>query len=80
MVWSCTVCWLTSPSPAPSPSELMPCLAREGGCAVDLMVKGGSAQTTEGAIWQWRDDRGLWHPYNRIDSRIIEVGSPSLLG
>ncbi|ELK32574.1 Putative E3 ubiquitin-protein ligase TRIP12 [Myotis davidii] len=25
------------------------------------------------AIWQWRDDRGLWHPYNRIDSRIIEA-------
>lgn len=53
----------------------MPCLPREGIFAVDLMLKKGSAQTTEGAIWQWRDDRGLWHPYNRIDSRIIEVGS-----
>ncbi|XP_068440536.1 E3 ubiquitin-protein ligase TRIP12 isoform X5 [Clinocottus analis] len=52
--------------------ELMPCLPREGIFAVDLMLKKGSAQTTEGAIWQWRDDRGLWHPYNRIDSRIIE--------
>lgn len=56
-------------------SELMPCLPREGIFAVDVMLKKGSAQTTEGAIWQWRDDRGLWHPYNRIDSRIIEVGS-----
>lgn len=54
-------------------SELMPCLPREGIFAVDAMLKKGSAQTTEGAIWQWRDDRGLWHPYNRIDSRIIEV-------
>ncbi len=54
-------------------SELMPCLPREGIFAVDVMLKKGSAQTTEGAIWQWRDDRGLWHPYNRIDSRIIEV-------
>uniref|UniRef100_A0AAZ3SJ56 E3 ubiquitin-protein ligase n=1 Tax=Oncorhynchus tshawytscha TaxID=74940 RepID=A0AAZ3SJ56_ONCTS len=52
--------------------ELMPCLPREGIFAVDLMLKKGSAQATEGAIWQWRDDRGLWHPYNRIDSRIIE--------
>lgn len=54
-------------------SELLPCLPREGIFAVDLMLKKGSAQATEGAIWQWRDDRGLWHPYNRIDSRIIEV-------
>uniref|UniRef100_A0A3Q3WRW6 E3 ubiquitin-protein ligase n=1 Tax=Mola mola TaxID=94237 RepID=A0A3Q3WRW6_MOLML len=52
--------------------ELMPCLPREGIFAVDVMLKKGSTQTTEGAIWQWRDDRGLWHPYNRIDSRIIE--------
>ncbi|TNN28984.1 E3 ubiquitin-protein ligase TRIP12 [Liparis tanakae] len=53
--------------------ELMPCLPREGIFSVDVMLKKGSAQTTEGAIWQWRDDRGLWHPYNRIDSRIIET-------
>ena len=53
----------------------MPCLPREGIFAVDVMLKKGSAQTTEGAIWQWRDDRGLWHPYNRIDSRIIEVAA-----
>lgn len=51
----------------------MPCLPREGIFAVDIMLKKGSAQAAEGAIWQWRDDRGLWHPYNRIDSRIIEV-------
>lgn len=54
-------------------SELMPCLPREGIFAVDAMLKKGSAHTTEAAVWQWRDDRGLWHPYNRIDSRIIEV-------
>uniref|UniRef100_A0A8C8BHC4 E3 ubiquitin-protein ligase n=1 Tax=Otus sunia TaxID=257818 RepID=A0A8C8BHC4_9STRI len=41
--------------------------------AVDTMLKKGNAQNTDGAIWQWRDDRGLWHPYNRIDSRIIEA-------
>ncbi|XP_039768558.1 E3 ubiquitin-protein ligase TRIP12 isoform X8 [Ornithorhynchus anatinus] len=53
--------------------ELMPCLPKEGIFAVDTMLKKGNAQNTDGAIWQWRDDRGLWHPYNRIDSRIIEV-------
>ncbi|PIO15615.1 hypothetical protein AB205_0058710, partial [Aquarana catesbeiana] len=53
--------------------ELMPCLPKEGIFAVDTMLKKGSAQNTDGAIWQWRDDRGLWHPYSRIDSRIIEV-------
>ncbi|KAM9453600.1 E3 ubiquitin-protein ligase TRIP12 isoform 19-T28 [Salvelinus alpinus] len=58
--------------------ELMPCLPREGIFAVDLMLKKGSAQATEGAIWQWRDDRGLWHPYNRIDSRIIENGEDEI--
>ncbi|NWY24115.1 TRIPC ligase, partial [Pheucticus melanocephalus] len=52
--------------------ELMPCLPKEGIFAVDTMLKKGNAQNTDGAIWQWRDDRGLWHPYNRIDSRIIE--------
>lgn len=51
----------------------MPCLPREGIFAVDAMLKKGSVHTTEAAVWQWRDDRGLWHPYNRIDSRIIEV-------
>ncbi|MGH0119846.1 UNVERIFIED_CONTAM: hypothetical protein FKN15_043279 [Acipenser sinensis] len=53
--------------------ELMPCLPREGIFAVDTMLKKGNTQNTDGAIWQWRDDRGLWHPYNRIDSRIIET-------
>ncbi|XP_018423864.1 PREDICTED: E3 ubiquitin-protein ligase TRIP12 isoform X4 [Nanorana parkeri] len=53
--------------------ELMPCLPKEGIFAVDTMLKKGNAQNTDGAIWQWRDDRGLWHPYSRIDSRIIEA-------
>ncbi|XP_008104432.1 E3 ubiquitin-protein ligase TRIP12 isoform X1 [Anolis carolinensis] len=53
--------------------ELMPCLPKEGIFAVDTMLKKGNTQNTDGAIWQWRDDRGLWHPYNRIDSRIIEA-------
>ncbi|KAF7243325.1 E3 ubiquitin-protein ligase TRIP12 [Varanus komodoensis] len=58
---------------SPQELELMPCLPKEGIFAVDTMLKKGNAQNTDGAIWQWRDDRGLWHPYNRIDSRIIEA-------
>ncbi|KAK2490662.1 hypothetical protein MC885_012008 [Smutsia gigantea] len=53
--------------------ELMPCLPKEGIFAVDTMLKKGNAQNTDGAIWQWRDDHGLRHPYNRIDNRIIEA-------
>ena len=38
-------------------------------------VAGASAapMTSDGVQWQWRDDRGLWHSYSHIDSRIIEV-------
>ncbi|XP_043926988.1 E3 ubiquitin-protein ligase TRIP12 isoform X2 [Protopterus annectens] len=53
--------------------ELMPCLPKEGIFSVDTMLKKGNSQNADGALWQWRDDRGLWHPYNRIDSRIIEA-------
>ena len=28
---------------------------------------------TEQGPWQWRDDRGLWHTYSWIDSKIIEA-------
>ncbi|XP_015777775.1 PREDICTED: E3 ubiquitin-protein ligase TRIP12-like [Acropora digitifera] len=28
---------------------------------------------TEQGLWQWRDDRGLWHTYSWIDSKIIEA-------
>ncbi|KAI1882670.1 hypothetical protein AGOR_G00237280 [Albula goreensis] len=57
--------------------QLMPCLPREGIFVVDALLKKGSAQASEGVVWQWKDDRGLWHPYNRIDSRIIETAHQS---
>ena len=28
-------------------------------------------------LWQWRDDRGVWHSYSWIDSRIIEAAHQS---
>lgn len=27
---------------------------------------------TEMASWQWKDERGLWHSFNALDSKIIE--------
>ena len=53
--------------------ELMPRLPSDGIFAIDTMLKKGNSHIVDAAIWQWRDDRGMWHPYTRIDSRIIEV-------
>ncbi|XP_070537941.1 E3 ubiquitin-protein ligase TRIP12-like isoform X2 [Ptychodera flava] len=53
--------------------ELMPKLPSAGLFAVDSMLRKGTVQNTDAATWQWRDDRGLWHPYTRIDNRIIEA-------
>ena len=34
-------------------------------------------QKAEQGLWQWRDDRGLWHTYSWIDSKIIEAAYQS---
>lgn len=53
----------------------MPKLPTDGIFAIDSMLKKGSSVSNLDAImWQWKDDRGLWHPYTPIDSRIVEVG------
>lgn len=55
-------------------AELMPCLPRDGIFTVDGLLERSSPQTqADTVVWQWRDDRGLWHPYSPVDSRIIEV-------
>jgi len=54
-------------------SELMPKLPTDGLFAIDSMLRKSSSQPTDGVIWQWLDDHGMWHPYSVIDSRIIEV-------
>ncbi|XP_071951146.1 E3 ubiquitin-protein ligase TRIP12-like isoform X2 [Antedon mediterranea] len=53
--------------------ELMPRLPSDGIFTVDAMLKKGSVQVQEHVVWQWRDDRGMWHPYTRIDNKIIEA-------
>lgn len=61
------------PSLVASYRELMPKLPSDGIFAVDAMLRKGNSVNTDAVVWQWRDDRGMWHPYTPIDSRIIEV-------
>ena len=51
----------------------MPKLPTDGVFSVDSLIHKGAGVNSEAVIWQWRDDRGLWHPYTLIDSRIVEV-------
>ena len=51
----------------------MPKLPSDGIFVVDSLLRKGTPQNTDAVIWQWKDDRGMWHPYSMIDSRIIEV-------
>ena len=51
----------------------MPNLPKDGIFTVDGYLRKGNVQNTDAVIWQWRDDRGMWHPYALIDSRIVEV-------
>ena len=55
--------------------ELMPKLPSDGIFAIDALLRKGGMTNTDAVIWQWRDDRGMWHPYTLIDSRIVEVRS-----
>lgn len=57
-------------------SELLPKLPTDGIFSVDtLLCK--PQQKAEQGLWQWRDDRGLWHTYSWIDSKIIEAAYQS---
>lgn len=55
--------------------ELLPKLPSDGIFAIDCVMRKGSGSTVDAVIWQWRDDRGIWHPYTPIDSKIIEVST-----
>ncbi|XP_066267756.1 E3 ubiquitin-protein ligase TRIP12-like isoform X2 [Branchiostoma lanceolatum] len=54
-------------------AELMPKLPSDGIFSVDAMLRKNNNTSTDEALWQWRDDRGVWHPYTRIDNRIVEA-------
>lgn len=57
--------------------ELMPRLPSDGIFSVDVLLERPSNHVQDTVQWQWRDDRGLWHPYSTIDSRIIEAAHQS---
>lgn len=52
--------------------ELMPKLPSDGIFAVDTLLERPAGLAKDQPVWQWRDDRGWWHPYGAVDSRIIE--------
>lgn len=60
-------------------SELLPRLPTDGLFSVNALLHKGGAVSQDGAFWQWQDDRGLWHMYNPIDNKIVEVTSVSRL-
>ncbi|GAB0099203.1 E3 ubiquitin-protein ligase TRIP12 [Sergentomyia squamirostris] len=53
--------------------ELMPRLPTDGIFAVDIFLERSSGGNQDQIQWQWRDDRGVWHSYSAIDSRMIEA-------
>ncbi|XP_049857305.1 E3 ubiquitin-protein ligase TRIP12 isoform X2 [Schistocerca gregaria] len=57
--------------------ELMPRLPTDGIFTVDALLERPNNHVHDTVQWQWRDDRGLWHPYSTIDSRIIEAAHQS---
>lgn len=53
--------------------ELMPKLPTDGIFAVDTLFEKPAHQQQEQVQWQWRGDRGIWHSYSVVDSRVIEA-------
>ncbi|KAI4466356.1 e3 ubiquitin-protein ligase trip12 [Holotrichia oblita] len=53
--------------------ELMPKLPSDGIFAVDALLERPTNMNKDHPTWQWRDDRGLWHSYGPVDSRMIEA-------
>ena len=55
----------------------MPRLPSDGIFSVDNLLTKQPGIQSETILWQWKDDRGLWHPYSGIDNRIIEAAHQS---
>lgn len=53
--------------------ELMPRLPTEGIFAVDSLFEKPAHTHHDQVQWQWRGDRGIWHSYSAVDSRVIEA-------
>ncbi|XP_045199519.2 E3 ubiquitin-protein ligase TRIP12-like isoform X2 [Mercenaria mercenaria] len=57
--------------------ELLPVLPSDGIFAIDNLMRKGSLTHVDAVIWQWKDDRNMWHSYSPIDSKIIEAAHQS---
>lgn len=53
--------------------ELMPRLPTNGIFVIDAFLDRPQTSIQDQIQWQWRDDRGSWHPYSSIDSKMIEA-------
>lgn len=53
--------------------ELMPRLPNDGIFSVDALFERPSNGQQDLVQWQWRGDRGIWHTYSVMDSRVIEA-------
>lgn len=51
----------------------MPKLPTDGIFSVDSLLERPSTSAKDKPVWEWRDDRGVWHPYGAGYSRIIEA-------
>ncbi|KAI1287488.1 E3 ubiquitin-protein ligase TRIP12 [Halotydeus destructor] len=57
--------------------ELLPCLPGDGVFKIDSMLAKSVTAVSENVSWQWKDDRGLWHSYSSVDSKLIESSHQS---
>lgn len=53
--------------------ELMPRLPNDGIFSVDALFERPANGQQDLVQWQWRGDRGVWHSYSVMDSRVIEA-------
>ncbi|XP_041350022.1 E3 ubiquitin-protein ligase TRIP12-like isoform X2 [Gigantopelta aegis] len=53
--------------------ELLPKLPSDGLFSIDVMLRKGCSVNNDAVVWQWQDDRSMWHPYTPIDSKIVEA-------
>lgn len=53
-------------------AELMPRLPTDGIFSVNANLDRENNSSQESVIWQWRDDRGIWHRYSAVDNKLID--------
>lgn len=54
-------------------AELLPPLPGDGVFAVDGLLAAPGSLVRDPMVWQWQDDRGVWHTYAYQECRAIEA-------